>query len=81
MNNPYYVPRVFTLDKSSLVEIHGITKNGNAIVTIFVPWQLPDNRVIMSKRNFNFLINNTPITGAIVKVEKYDLPIFKTLSF
>jgi hypothetical protein len=72
---------MYEIYKTNISEIHSITKNGNAIVTIYTPFALPSNKVIISRRNFNKIMMGSPINGAIVKVPDYDIPMFKTLSF
>lgn len=74
------------VNTDSVKKIHGITKNGNAIVTIQYTNSVlkctTEQKCIIRRGNYNSLLySNLPITGAIVTVTGYDLPIFKTLKF
>jgi hypothetical protein len=64
--------------KASDIQIKGITKGANAIVSSNV-----HGTFMISKLNFNKLINNNTVNmyGAIVEVPNFNLKFFKTLKF
>lgn len=73
------------LNKKNLKEIHGITKNSNAIVTIqYINNELKcttEQKCVIGRGNFNSIVNNTSILGAFIFTDNYNLPVFKTLKF
>lgn len=74
------------ISTDNVKKTHGITRNGNAIVTIQYVNDIlkctTEQKCIIRRGNYNSLLySNLPITGAIVTVKGYDLPIFKTLKF
>lgn len=73
------------LNKKNLREIHGITKNSNAIVTIqYINNELKcttEQKCVIGRENFNLIVNNISILGTFVFIDNYNLPIFKTLKF
>jgi hypothetical protein len=72
---------LFPLRKSNISNFHGITKNGNAIVTLFAPSGIPGQKVILSRTNFNKISAGKEIYIALVEVPEFDLPVAKSLSF
>ena len=67
------------LTKEDIKSVNAITKNGNAIVTLR---GYEGVKCIIRRGNFNSIMcTERPIMGAIVPVDNYDLPVFKTLKF
>lgn len=83
-------PIMFTLTKSD-IKINTITKNGNAFVDVYADgYDTASCRNVLIKRiNFNLIMNDNPIDGAIVRTTLPDkrggdgaeMLIFKTLQF
>jgi hypothetical protein len=73
--------KLYPLRKSNILDFHGITKSGDAIVTLFTPFGIPDQKVILSRTNFNKVSAGEEIYITLVKVPELDFPVAKSLSF